>query len=183
MGEDRVLGVQLGALADLAGSPVAALYSPAGSRLTLRAQRNLDQAAIDHVELAWLTQRRELERGGLVRLGPAVAWPLLNGRHELVAIVFLSSAPAGFPDDVDQQNGAIIVRRVGQGRTPTAVGPQLAEAYGRDERERLVATLRLTAGNVAAAARILGVVRDTIYYRLERFGLTVADFRPGRGRA
>ena len=53
----------------------------------------------------------------------------------------------------------------------------------RAERDSKVSGKLKEAENVAAAARILGVVRDTVYYRLERFGLTVADFRPGRGRA
>jgi two-component system, NtrC family, response regulator AtoC len=40
------------------------------------------------------------------------------------------------------------------------------------EREALVQALEHTGGNVSRAARELGISRDTLRYRIEKYGLT-----------
>lgn len=45
------------------------------------------------------------------------------------------------------------------------------------ERQTLVNALQLSEGNVTRAARELGISRDTLRYRIEKFGLE-AQARP-----
>ena len=57
--------------------------------------------------------------------------------------------------------------------------PALDALYPGDaERERIIATLELCRGNQTKAARILGMSRRTLIYRLERYGI----LRPRKGR-
>ena len=47
-------------------------------------------------------------------------------------------------------------------------------ALERVEREMLAQALALTGGNVSRAARELGISRDTLRYRMEKYGIGAA---------
>lgn len=47
-------------------------------------------------------------------------------------------------------------------------------ALERVEREMLVQALAQTGGNVSRAARELGISRDTLRYRMEKYGIGAA---------
>jgi two-component system, NtrC family, response regulator AtoC len=59
--------------------------------------------------------------------------------------------------------------------TPAAQPDDLSNATARTlpelEREALVQALERTGGNVSRAARVLGISRDTLRYRIEKYGL------------
>ena len=55
---------------------------------------------------------------------------------------------------------------------PTAEdGKSLAERLLDSERKEIVAAVEKSRGNIASAARILGINRSTLYYRLRKHGL------------
>jgi Nif-specific regulatory protein len=55
--------------------------------------------------------------------------------------------------------------------TPTEDGKSLAERLLDSERKEIVAAVEKSRGNIASAARILGINRSTLYYRLRKHGL------------
>lgn len=59
----------------------------------------------------------------------------------------------------------------GCGEAPTSA-PDLAGLYpGNGERERILAALTECRGNQTLAAKLLGMSRRTLVYRIERYGL------------
>ena len=54
---------------------------------------------------------------------------------------------------------------------PVQPEPSMALHDEDTERSRIVAALRQTNGNKAAAARLLGIDRKTIYNKIERLGI------------
>lgn len=59
--------------------------------------------------------------------------------------------------------------------------PPPALAAGTDERERILDALRVTAGNRAEAARLLGISRATLYRRFTELGIAAGDPVSGDG--
>src|SRR5262249_23423955 len=55
--------------------------------------------------------------------------------------------------------------------TPGVVAPAEAEGQPLDEPTRLTQALRQTQGNVMQAARVLGLSRKALRYRMQRYGL------------
>ncbi|MGZ8869179.1 MAG: sigma-54-dependent transcriptional regulator [Thermoanaerobaculia bacterium] len=62
------------------------------------------------------------------------------------------------------------IRAADLGLQPAA--PTLSESRGEVEKERILEALRQSHGNRDAAARLLGISVRTLYYRLNRFGMT-----------
>ena len=60
-------------------------------------------------------------------------------------------------------------------------GSGKALASGEEEREAIISTLTTTFGNVTMAARILGVSRQNLSYKLKKHGLHRKDFRQTSG--
>ena len=55
---------------------------------------------------------------------------------------------------------------------PTDTGtPRLAERLLQEEKREIVAAVERTNGNIASAARMLGINRSTLYYRMRKHGL------------
>jgi DNA-binding NtrC family response regulator len=55
---------------------------------------------------------------------------------------------------------------------PTASGSRpLSERLADEERREIVAAVDKSSGNIALAARMLGINRSTLYYRLRKHGL------------
>lgn len=105
-------------------------------------------------------------------------WPLRLD-SQLVAVVYLDQTHGGFPEPHQQPHGRVLADRVRALHRPTATRPYVSELADRtDVRRQLEAVLRQVAGNVSAAARLLGVNRDTIYERPGRLAIDVASFRP-----
>ena len=50
-------------------------------------------------------------------------------------------------------------------------GRSLAERLLESERKEIVAAVEKSRGNIASAARTLGINRSTLYYRLRKHGL------------
>jgi len=53
----------------------------------------------------------------------------------------------------------------------TDEGKSLAERLLDSERKEIVAAVEKSRGNIASAARTLGINRSTLYYRLRKHGL------------
>jgi transcriptional regulator of acetoin/glycerol metabolism len=70
-------------------------------------------------------------------------------------------------------------------------GKSLAERLLESERKEIVAAVEKSRGNIASAARTLGINRSTLYYRLRKHGLehllptkvAVGGDEPGGGEA
>lgn len=181
---DQVLSVHLEAAAELAGARVAALFVPTPSGLELRAQKDLLQPGLDATTVAWATQERKLREGHLVRTGDGLVWPLLLGK-ELAALVYLDQARPEFPEEHEAVHGQVLAMRARRLIPPRPLGPFVASVASpeAEQRRQLQIVLRQVAGNVTAAASVLGVNRDTVYERAARFGLDLGLFRPARRKA
>jgi len=60
----------------------------------------------------------------------------------------------------------------GSSSDPTASGSRpLSERLADEERREIVAAVDKSSGNIALAARLLGINRSTLYYRLRKHGL------------
>jgi Nif-specific regulatory protein len=70
------------------------------------------------------------------------------------------------------QSGAVpAVQSVPVAAAPAADGKSLAERLLDSERKEIVAAVEKSRGNIASAARMLGINRSTLYYRLRKHGL------------
>jgi len=96
--------------------------------------------------------RNVIERSVLLATGPVLSDRWLN----------LPSAPDGTRRDVPEDRAAVVISL--DGRTTL------------DEMEARILSVALerTAGNVSAAARLLGISRQTLRYRVEKHGLAAA---------
>ena len=78
------------------------------------------------------------------------------------------------PPEIRQDQTGDATSRRAASLTPEATAAADRTGQGR---ETIVAALRLTRGNVRAAAKSIGVTRATLYARILRLGLDVRDFR------
>lgn len=86
------------------------------------------------------------------------------------AVLFVSGASIGPAD--------LLLPRSPEARPAGPPAPGMAtpgelrgSALERVEREMLAQALALTGGNVSRAARELGISRDTLRYRMEKYGI------------
>lgn len=170
---------------DEAGASTGAVFAPRGKGLALLAQRDIDQKGLDLAHACWARRRREVNAGQVVLYGCTVLWPLFDG-PELVALIYLDRAREGFPNDACRQDAARLVRSLnGVRATSPAVAYlnaaiPMAEAANAFQADQLAIALQTSNGSVAGAARLLNVTRETVYERVDRFGLELESFRPKR---
>ncbi len=113
---------------------------------------------------------RRLGRGGALRLSLAGERPGAGERHRARA------HPGSRPGDHRRRPGvhaAPVSRRRGacaHGRR-RVVRDRLGERLHEQERAAIVAAIDAAQGNIAHAARALGINRSTLYYRLRKHGL------------
>ncbi len=183
------LRVLVAALAERAGATSVVLFVPRDAGPALVAYHDVTQAALDIAHSVWARKREELRAGRIVSYGHAVVWPLFDG-PELAAFLYLDRTPPDFPDDDSRAHGADITARLRRVLLPSrvatylATGLSLAEAADEVERDRLVMALDLCGGNVTAAARHLGITRETLYKRAHRLEVEIRKVRQRRlGRA
>jgi hypothetical protein len=171
-----------------AGATRAAVFAPTGTGLALAAQWALDQAALDIAHSGWARHRAELTAGKTVRYGQAVLWPLFSSGRDVCALVYLDKAPADFPDERGRANGAAIAAWMPNVKVPTPGTTYMASRLAHVEvvaeilADQLALLLRFFRGNVSAVANHLGVARMTVYDRIGRYQLDLAEFRPRRLR-
>jgi two-component system, NtrC family, response regulator AtoC len=116
-------------------------------------------------EYAWPGNVRELEniieRAMILSKGtPLNATHLDFGRRVSTQAPTVSAAPAPTPTH-------------GTGPQPVLAddGKSLAERLLDSERKEIIAAVEKSRGNIASAARTLGINRSTLYYRLRKHGL------------
>ena len=115
--------------------------------------------------------QREITPGGMAAL-ERYAWPgnVRELRNVLERILLLEDGDAitlsQLPAEIGGQGAAN-----GNGHTPTFVLPASGVDLETLEREFLCQALERTAGNKTSAARLLGLSRDTMRYRLEKYGI------------
>ena len=97
--------------------------------------------------------------------GQAAGIPTTSARNE--------HAPNGneVPMSNGHPNGHTNGHTNGNGHAPTFVLPASGVDLETLEREFLCQALERTAGNKTSAARLLGLSRDTMRYRLEKYGI------------
>ncbi len=168
-----------------ANSARVALFAPSGKGLSLLAQKNIDQSGLDIAHACWVRQRREIDAARPFLYGCALLWPLFDG-PELKALLYLDRVREGFPDDTSREDARRLLRimtnvRVG---SPVAayldagiVATKVADSFLADQ---LAMALQGANGNVTSAARALGISRETVYERVDRFGIDLETFRPRR---
>jgi hypothetical protein len=183
------LRVLVAALAERAGAGSVVLFVPRDAGPALIAYHDVNQSALDIAHSVWARRREDLRAGRIVPYGHAAVWPLFDG-PELAAFLYLDRIPADFPDDDSRAHAADITARLRRLVVPSrvatylATGLSLAEAADEVERDRLVMALDLCGGNVAAAARHLGIARETLYKRAHRLDVEIRKLRQRRlGRA
>lgn len=163
----------------------AALFAPSGKGLSMLAQREIDQSGLDIAHACWVRQRTELDTGRMLLYGCAVLWPLFDG-PVLTALIYLDRAREGFPDDASRGDAARLLRimaNVSIGSPVAAyldagiVASQAADSFLADQ---LAMALQGASGNVTGVARALGLSRETVYERVDRFGIDLEEFRPRR---
>lgn len=175
---ESVLGAYLTILAELSGAKVGALFQPQGHRPRLVAHTTrVTQDALNAAELAWQTQLPALEASGVWRSGPALVWHLVGRSGETVGLLYLDHVQPGFPT-ADQARVRDLLVDVLVRSEPAALGPALAQHDPeRWLKDQLVLALDRCAGSVTRTARLLGVSRQTVYERIERFGVSLREFR------
>jgi len=102
--------------------------------------------------------RNALEQAVLLAAGPVIDATQLSLATGVVA------APTAVPIEATEQPAA-----------PTAVAQPGAQTLEELERRALLDALRETGWNVSRAARLLGVSRDTLRYRIDKFGLSMTS--------
>lgn len=175
---ETVLRGYLMVLAEMAEAKVGAVFEPRGTKPMLLAHTaRLTQEALDVAELAWRAKRPVLEQGGSWRSGPAIVWQLRSSRGETVGLVYLDHVQRGFPDAAQAHTRDLMVDVLVH-TEPRALGPEIAqEDNDGGLRAQLVLALGRCSGSVATTARLLGVSRQTVYERIERFGVSLREFR------
>ncbi len=169
-------------LADCADAHCSALFVPRQSGLHLVAQNEIDQQALDVTHSAWVRRHDELAAGAVLRHGTAVVWPLFDGPNP-AALIYLDQAPAAFPDEAALEYAQDLVLRLRRLAPPSTVsnymaaGLSLAEARLETDRDHVAIALRVSQGKVRAAARLLGITRETFYKRAHRLGIDIDAFR------
>ena len=129
------------------------------NRVTGKQVRGFEPAAIGALTAySWPGNVRELEnvveRAIIVARSPDVTAADLDfGRRAQVASTQLTNAPTPMA--------------TGQGAGSKPLQARLHE----QERNEIVAAIERNAGNIAGAARVLGINRSTLYYRLRKHGL------------
>ncbi|PCD01782.1 DNA-binding response regulator [Sphingomonas spermidinifaciens] len=73
-----------------------------------------------------------------------------------------------------------LVLGLGDGEALSAADLPLPERVRAFERAAIVDAVRRTGGEVAAATRLLGIPRETFYYRVKRLGIDLKDLRDER---
>ena len=115
--------------------------------------------------------QREIEPDGLSAL-ERYAWPgnVRELRNVLERVLLLEDGDtislAHLPAEIGGQGAAAAVNHA-----PTFVLPASGVDLEALEREFLCQALERTAGNKTSAARLLGLSRDTMRYRLEKYGI------------
>jgi hypothetical protein len=171
---DRVLLAYLTAMREASEASVAALFVVHGDSLPLEAGLNVSERDLQNVKLAWSTARREMVRGGVLRIGSAAIWALTDDVG-LIGLAYLQ--PAGLDVPLPEQRSlgklmAVHLRRLAQS---AASDEEALSEIDPDEQLRLA--LHRCAGNVSAIARLLGISRPTVYERAAKIGLNPRDFR------
>jgi Nif-specific regulatory protein len=69
------------------------------------------------------------------------------------------------------QSGSVPAAQIVPAAAPAEDGKSLAERLLDSERKEIVAAVEKSRGNIASAARQLGINRSTLYYRLRKHGL------------
>ena len=89
------------------------------------------------------------------------------------AVLFSDAEPLG-PDDLGLGPTLAVAGRVGPGPSGDVQVelPETGLSLEAVERALLLAALDKAGGNQSAAARLLGISRDTLRYRMEKFGFT-----------
>jgi two-component system, NtrC family, response regulator AtoC len=88
------------------------------------------------------------------------------------AVLFFDAEPLG-PEDIGHGHAPMTAGRVAAGLSGEVrvEFPDTGLSLEAVERALLVPALEKPGGNQSAAARLLGVSRDTLRYRMEKFGL------------
>ncbi|HVO40561.1 MAG TPA: helix-turn-helix domain-containing protein, partial [Spirochaetia bacterium] len=96
----------------------------------------------------------------------AHAWPgnVRELRNAVERAVVLSSAEVITAESLPPQV---------LGTRPAADGPENANKLEQMEKAALLEVMRRTGGNVSLAARELGVSRDTLRYRIRKYGISL----------
>jgi DNA-binding NtrC family response regulator len=142
---------------------------------------------VDRLAAHFLAEMRERYRKPALSFAPdalhelrAHDWPgnvrELRNRVEQAVLLSagdrLDAAALGLPQHtrpIEPDDLAAGLATRGRG-VPATGAPRSLESV---EREMLQQTLQDTAGNVSRAARLLGISRDTLRYRIEKYGLAV----------
>jgi transcriptional regulator of acetoin/glycerol metabolism len=61
------------------------------------------------------------------------------------------------------------------GRDPVSIAPELARTLAEIEQEHVLRVVEACAGNLAAAARVLGIDRSTLVRKLRRWGVGTTE--------
>jgi len=115
--------------------------------------------------------QREIAADGMAAL-ERYAWPgnVRELRNVLERVLLLEDGDAitlsQLPAEIGGQGATN-----GNGHAPTFVLPASGVDLETLEREFLCQALERTAGNKTSAARLLGLSRDTMRYRLEKYGI------------
>lgn len=171
--KEHVLSAYLDALVELCEAKTGAVFAVSADRPVLAVSVRMSQAAFDLVNLAWGVKRNALETGGIVRgeLGGVLA---LLREAGMVGVLYLDNVPDTW-DPYQRRTLDLVADLVAQ---RTAPGPALARLDPDTiKREQVVQALRRAAGNVARAARLLGISRQAFYNRAGGAGIDPAKFR------
>jgi two-component system response regulator AtoC len=116
---------------------------------------------------------RRLEGLSPAALATLTAYPFPGNVRELSNVLEQAVALAAGPliDAGDLPERVRQPERIAVPRSPVVPTAPLREAVGTAEQEQILRALRETSWNVSRAALMLGVSRNTLRYRMEKYGL------------
>jgi transcriptional regulator with GAF, ATPase, and Fis domain len=174
----------------------AALFQRDQGTLRLFASRGLDQPVLDVARATWSSSSDSLSEGqasvvqapgeapeareALVGAGSFAVVPVLDG-NRVIGLLYVDSVESRFTTTEEQHALSQFARIASMAlSTPERAGrPATLDVEGYLERtppediarEQLLVLLDRHEWNISRVARVIGVTRQTIYTRLQRYGI------------
>lgn len=177
---EQLLDLAFQALSLNCGARICAAWRRHGQRLHLVLGRPIHSYLLGAAEGVWSEARAALEGGQTVREAGGAFVPLRDDDGHCVGLLALDVDPA--EADLAQRNFvATMLDSIRQAVVDSGVQERIwpldpvlsgCDAVGRLERAQLVTALDQCDWNVSGAARMLGVTKQALYRRMQKYAVT-----------
>lgn len=154
----------------------AAFFVPRADALWLVASDGIDGTSLADVGRIWSAPPVQTRRGALYQGVSARSFVVVPAMRvgQLVGLIYLELGDAGeaFSAELMRLVADLMADAIGAGTAAQrADGTSTSDPVAEATKANLLFLLEREEGNVARAARVLGVTRSTVYNRLQRHGV------------